>query len=100
LKQASRIIFAPRVTPTEYLASYQVADVFLDSYPFNAGTTASDALWAGLPLLTQTGRTFSSRMAGSLLNAVDLPVLITYLFAEYEEKAVELAHAPDKIVRI
>ncbi len=97
---ASRIIFAPRVTPTEYLARYQVADLFLDSYPFNAGTTASDALWAGLPLLTYTGRTFSSRMAGSLLNAVNLPELITYSFAEYEEKAVELAHAPDKIARM
>lgn len=92
-----RIIFAPRVTPTEYLARYQVADLFLDSYPFNAGTTASDALWAGLPLLTYTGRTFSSRMAGSLLKAVDLPELITYSLQEYEEKAVQLAHDPVRI---
>lgn len=92
-----RLIFAPRVTPTEYLARYQVADLFLDSYPFNAGTTASDALWAGLPLLTYTGRTFSSRMAGSLLKAVDLPELITYSLQEYEDKAVALAHDPARV---
>lgn len=87
-----RLIFAPRVLPLEYLARFQCADLFLDTYPFNAGTTASDALWAGLPLLTYTGRTFSSRMAGSLLTAIGLPELITYSLTEYEEKAVSLAH--------
>ncbi|MTW35092.1 tetratricopeptide repeat protein [Pseudoduganella danionis] len=92
-----RLIFNTRAVPAEYLARYQLADLFLDTYPFNAGTTASDALWAGLPLLTCAGQTFSSRMAGSLLRAVDLPQLITYNFADYEEKAVALAHAPQQI---
>lgn len=92
-----RLIFNTRAVPAEYLARYQLADLFLDTYPFNAGTTASDALWAGLPLLTCAGQTFSSRMAGSLLRAVDLPQLITYNFADYEEKAVALANAPAQI---
>ncbi|WP_432380646.1 methyltransferase domain-containing protein [Duganella sp. P38] len=92
-----RLIFNSRAVPAEYLARYQLADLFLDTFPFNAGTTASDALWAGLPLLTCAGQTFSSRMAGSLLRAVDLPQLITYNFADYEEKAVELANHPQRI---
>ncbi|TAN48282.1 MAG: glycosyltransferase [Methylococcaceae bacterium] len=87
-----RLIFAPRVLPLEYLARFRCADLFLDTYPFNAGTTASDALWAGLPLLTYTGRTFSSRMAGSILTAIGLPELITDNLADYEEKAVSLAN--------
>lgn len=86
----NRLVFAGRVVPAEYLARYKVADLFLDTIPFNGGTTASDALWAGLPVLTIAGRTFSSRMAGSLLKAVDLPDLIAYDLAEYEEKAVAL----------
>ena len=69
----------------------QVADLFLDTIPFNGGTTASDALWAGLPLLTCSGQTFASRMAGSLLHAIGLPELITNSLADYEEKAVSLA---------
>jgi len=94
---AERLIFAERALPADYLARYQLADLFLDTYPFNAGTTASDALWAGLPLLTCAGPTFASRMAGSLLRAVDLPQLITYSFTDYEEKAVALAHDPAAI---
>ena len=93
----NRLIFNTRAVPAEYLARYQVADLFLDTFPFNGGTTASDALWAGLPLLTCAGQTFSSRMAGSLLRAVDLPQLITYNFADYEEKAVALANDPGRI---
>jgi predicted O-linked N-acetylglucosamine transferase (SPINDLY family) len=93
----NRIIFHSRAVPAEYLARYQLADLFLDTFPFNAGTTASDALWAGLPLLTCAGQTFSSRMAGSLLRAVDLPQLITHSFEDYEEKAVELANNPARI---
>jgi len=93
----ARLIFNTRAVPAEYLARYQLADLFLDTYPFNAGTTASDALWAGLPLLTCAGRTFSSRMAGSLLRAVDLPQLITTNFADYEELAVALANDPARI---
>ncbi|NEX59654.1 O-linked N-acetylglucosamine transferase family protein [Noviherbaspirillum galbum] len=86
-----RLIFAGRVAPEQYLARFQVADLFLDTYPFNAGTTASDALWAGLPLLTYTGRAFASRMAGSLLRAAGLPELVAFSLEEYEEKAVALA---------
>lgn len=92
-----RLVFAQRVAPPEYLARYRVADLFLDSFPFNAGTTASDALWAGLPILTCTGRTFASRMAGSLLTAVGLPELITSNLQDYEEKAVSLAQGRDQI---
>ena len=86
----SRLIFAPRVAPPDYLARYTAADVFLDAYPFNAGTTANDALWMGLPVLTRSGRTFASRMAGSLLHSLELPELITTTLEEYEERAVRL----------
>lgn len=86
-----RLIFAPRVAPELYLARYTVADLFLDAYPFNGGTTANDALWMGLPVLTRSGRTFASRMAGSLLTALELPELITRSLSEYEQRAVELA---------
>jgi predicted O-linked N-acetylglucosamine transferase (SPINDLY family) len=92
-----RLHFAGRAVPAEYLARYQLADLFLDTYPFGAGTTASDALWAGLPLLTYTGRVFASRMAGSLLGAVNLPELIAYSLQEYEDKAVSLAGQPERI---
>ena len=91
-----RLIFASRVAPEAYLARYGAADLFLDSFPFNAGTTANDALWMGLPVLTRSGRTFASRMAGALLTAAGLPELITYDFTAYEEKAVELANAPQR----
>ncbi|MEC5163437.1 MULTISPECIES: O-linked N-acetylglucosamine transferase family protein [unclassified Janthinobacterium] len=95
--EPARLVFAARAVPAEYLARYQLADLFLDTFPFNAGTTASDALWAGLPLLTCAGATFASRMAGSLLRAVDLPELITYNFADYEELAVALARDPARV---
>jgi predicted O-linked N-acetylglucosamine transferase (SPINDLY family) len=85
-----RLIFAARVAPENYLARYQLADLFLDTFPFNAGTTASDALWAGLPLLTLSGAAFDARMAGSLLHAVGLPQLITETLPDYVERAVAL----------
>lgn len=87
----ARLIFAPRVAPPLYLARYTAGDLFLDAYPFNAGTTANDALWMGLPVLTLSGRTFASRMAGSLLTALEMPELITPTLADYEERAVSLA---------
>lgn len=87
----TRLVFAGRVPPAQYLARYQVADLFLDTAPFNAGTTASDALWAGLPVLTCSGKTFSSRMAGSLLHAMDLPELVTHTLDDYVATAVALA---------
>lgn len=96
----NRLIFAGRVAPEDYLARYAVADLFLDSFPFNAGTTANDALWMGLPVLTLTGRSFASRMAGALLTAADLPELITYDLLSYESKAIELAQSPAKTARL
>jgi predicted O-linked N-acetylglucosamine transferase (SPINDLY family) len=90
----ARLLFAPRVSPEQYLARYTAADLFLDAYPFNAGTTANDALWMGLPVLTRSGRTFASRMAGSLLTALDLPELITTTLADYEARAIEIATQP------
>lgn len=92
-----RLIFADRVAPADYLARLQVADLFLDTFPFNAGTTANDCLWAGLPILTMTGRSFASRMAGALLTAARLPELITYSVGDYETRAVELATRPGQL---
>ncbi|WEF32264.1 O-linked N-acetylglucosamine transferase, SPINDLY family protein [Pseudoduganella chitinolytica] len=97
---ADRVLFAGRVFPAEYLARYQLADLFLDTAPFNGGTTASDALWAGLPVLTWAGHTFSSRMAGSLLHAVGLPELVTYTLDEYERTAVALARDPARLATL
>jgi len=87
-----RLLFAKRVAPADYLARFQVADLFLDTNPFGGGTTASDALWAGLPVLTCAGKTFSSRMAGSLLRAVGLPELVTFTMADYEALAIKLGN--------
>lgn len=92
-----RLIFAPRVTPSDYLARFQLADLFLDTFPYNAGTTANDVLFMGTPLLTYSGKTFISRMAGSLLNNVGLPDLITYSMDEYERKAIQLGRNPKMI---
>lgn len=89
--EEERLIFAPRVSPEDYLARFATADLFLDTFPFNAGTTANDVLWMGLPILTLTGRSFASRMAGALLTAAELPELITYDRQAYEDKAVSLA---------
>lgn len=86
-----RLVFTPRLAYPEHLARLGLADLFLDSLPFNAGTTASDALWAGVPLLTCAGEGLASRMAGSLLRAVGLPELITYNTADYEALALRLA---------
>jgi protein O-GlcNAc transferase len=89
-----RLIFAPRLQYADHLARFQLADLFLDTIPFNAGATASDALWAGVPVLTCAGEAFASRMAGSLLNAIGLPELITYNLEDYEALAHKLAIRP------
>jgi protein O-GlcNAc transferase len=89
-----RIVFAPRTSYANYLARYRLADVFLDTFPFNAGTTASDALWAGLPIVTCSGKTFASRMAGSVLTAAGMPELITQSPADYEFLASKIASDP------
>jgi len=86
-----RLIFAPRVGYSEYLRRYQLADLFLDTAPFNAGATASDALWAGLPLITCPGEAFAGRMAASLLHGVGLPELAAASLDDYERTAVALA---------
>ena len=88
---ASRIIFAPRRPLAEHLARHRLADLFVDNFPCNAHTTASESLWAGLPVLTLSGSTFVSRVAGSLLRALGLDELITYNFEDYEAKATQLA---------
>jgi protein O-GlcNAc transferase len=88
---ANRLVFAPRVGYSDYLARYRLADLFLDTSPFNAHTTASDALWAGLPLITCAGEAFASRVAGSLLNALGLPELVTHRLEDYEALALKLA---------
>lgn len=97
---SARLIFAPRIEYSDYLARYRLADLFLDTVPFNAGATASDALWAGLPLVTCSGETFASRMAGSLLTAMGMPELITESMADYEALACKLAHNPDLMASI
>ena len=88
---AERLVFAPELPPDEHLARLRLADLFLDSFPYNAHTSGSDALWAGLPVLTCTGATFPSRVGASLLNAVGLPELVTGNLADYEDLAHALA---------
>ena len=86
-----RLVFAPRVLPPAHLARHRLADLFLDTLPCNAHTTASDALWAGLPVLTCRGQSFAGRVAASLLRAVGLPELIADDLAGYEALALKLA---------
>jgi len=93
----SRLIFGGRLPRAEYLARYRVADLFLDTRPYNAGTTASDALRMGLPVLTLEGASFNSREAASILRSLNLPELITSSDKDYEEVAVELGNDPDKL---
>lgn len=95
-----RLVFATRVSPENYLARYLVADLFLDTFPFNAGTTANDCLWMGCPLVTLTGRSFGARMAGALLTAAGLSELITYNLADYEAVALQLANDPARCAQL
>ena len=92
---ALRSVFAPRVAEiSDHLARQRQADLFLDTLPYNAHTTASDALWAGLPVLTCLGETFAGRVAASLLRAVGLPELVTTSLEDYEALALRLAREP------
>jgi protein O-GlcNAc transferase len=93
----ARLVFAARMPPSDHLARHRLADLALDTLPCNAHTTASDCLWAGLPLLTQMGETFAGRVAASLLNAINLPELITETPQEYERLAIDLAMDPEKL---
>jgi len=92
-----RLVFAPRLGSEEHLARHRLADLFLDTLPYNAHTTSSDALWAGLPVLTCIGRAFPGRVAASILHSVGLPDLVTNSLEEYAEKAFELATHPDRL---
>ena len=95
-----RLIFAPRTDPASHLARQTNADLFLDTLPYNAHTTASDALWAGLPVLTMRGSTFAGRVAASVLTAAGLPELVTNLPEEYEKLALQLATEPARMAAI
>jgi predicted O-linked N-acetylglucosamine transferase (SPINDLY family) len=98
---AERLVFAQRMPMLQdHLARQRSADLFIDTLPCNAGTTASDALWAGLPVLTCVGSAFAGRMAASLLNTIHLPELITSTQEEYEALAIELATNPEKLRQI
>ena len=90
----ARLVFAPRAAYAEYLARCPLADLVLDTLPFNGGTTTSDALWAGVPVLTCAGEAFAARMAGSLLTAIGLPELVTSTLDAYEALALRLAGDP------
>ena len=88
---AARLVFNARTSHADFLGRLPLADLFLDNHPYNAGSTASDALWMGLPLLTLSGKSFVSRMGGSLLTAAGVPELITCNLPDYESKAIYLA---------
>ena len=95
-----RVIFAEKVENPDHLARHRLADLFLDTFNYNAHTTASDALWAGLPLVTKLGEGFAARVAGSLLSAVGLPELITHDEKAYEALILKLATNPKKLAKI
>ncbi len=97
---AARLIFAPVVDPTTHLQRLQCADLVLDTFPYGSHTTGSDALWAGVPLITHMGETFASRVAGSLLHAVGLPELVTQTWDEYFDLARELAIDRERLAAV
>ena len=93
----TRLVFSGRVSAEDYLARFLAADLFLDTLPYNAHTTASDALWAGLPVLTLAGTCYAGRVGASLLAAAGLPDLVTTSPAQYEALAIALARAPERL---
>jgi predicted O-linked N-acetylglucosamine transferase (SPINDLY family) len=95
-----RLVFAPRVALADHLARHRLADLFLDTLPYNAHTTASDALWAGLPVLTCMGQVFASRVAASLLRAIGMPELIARSLEEYEALALRLASDEKRLAAV
>ncbi len=103
----ARLVFGQHLNRADYLARYKVADLFLDTFPYNAGTTASDALWAGLPVLTRMGQSFASRMATSLLHALNTQELISTSYIQYEKIAIDMGtghitfeSAPNKFTQL
>jgi len=97
---SDRLIVAGRCPLPEHLARYRLADLFLDTLPYTAHSTAVDGLWAGLPVLTCAGRSFAARSAASLLSAIGLPELVTSTLEEYEALALKLARDPDLLGRL
>src|SRR5439155_13261611 len=98
--RAERLVFARHAPIPEYLARLAAADLFLDTSPYNAGATANDALWAGLPVLTCSGDSYVGRMAGSMLHAIGLPELATTSLPEYEARALELMREPARLAEL
>lgn len=96
----ARLVFAPKRGQAEYLAQLRLADLFLDSFPYTAHTTGSDALWMGCPILTRAGESFASRVAASLLHACGLPGLVTATAPDYERQAVDLLRDPDRLAAL
>jgi predicted O-linked N-acetylglucosamine transferase (SPINDLY family) len=92
-----RLVFAPRMDPAQHLARHRAADLFLDTLPYNAHTTASDSLWVGVPLVTCLGEGFHGRVAASALHAIGLPELVTKNLADYEALALALARDPARL---
>ena len=95
-----RLVFAKKCGHEKYLAQFRQADLYLDTFVYNAGATASNALWAGLPVLTKLGQGYTARMAGSLLNSIGLPELIASSEKNYEELALKLATEPSRLAFI
>ena len=97
---AERLVFAKYTPVTEYVARLATADLFLDTLPYNAGATANDALWVGLPVLTCAGDSYVGRMAGSMLHAIGLPELVTSSLSEYEALGLELSQQPARLAEL
>jgi protein O-GlcNAc transferase len=97
---SERLIFAPKIPLAHHLARHRQANLFLDTLPYNAHTTASDALWAGLPVLTCLGSTFAGRVAASLVRAIGLPEMVVESLSEYEHRALQLAREPEALSAI
>ncbi|MDA9788208.1 tetratricopeptide repeat protein [Amylibacter sp.] len=97
---SDRLVFAKNVSHEKYLSQFYQADLFLDTFPYSAGATASNALWAGLPIVTKSGQSYTARMAGSMLNAIGLPELITKTEKDYEALILELATHPMKLAEV
>ena len=96
----TRLVFAGRTASEKHLARQKLADLFLDTLPYNAHTTASDALWVGLPVITTPGRSFPARVAASILKAAGLPELIAPDLEQYEALALKLAREPQALAAI
>ncbi|MDA9332039.1 tetratricopeptide repeat protein, partial [bacterium] len=97
---SDRLVFAKMVSHEKYLSQFHQADLFLDTFPYTAGATASNVLWAGLPIITKNGQSYTARMAGSMLNAIGLPELITQTEKDYEALILDLATNLEKLTKI